>query len=71
VRHVLRRRTLKRLIVTLKSGAAFDGVLFDHDSEAWVLRNAVAVAQGENGRDLVVDGELVLMVNEIDFAQRP
>lgn len=70
MRYVLRRRRLKRLIVTLKSGRAFDGVLWDHDSEAWVLRNALAI--GPNPTDRVpVDGEVVLMVSEIDFTQRP
>lgn len=70
MRHVLRRRRLKRVIVTLKSGRAFDGVLWEHDAEAWVLRNAEAI--GANPTDRVsVDGEVVLMVGEIDFTQRP
>lgn len=70
MRTVLRRRRLKRIIVTLKSGATFDGVLWEHDSEAWVLRNAEVIGLGKADR-VPVDGEVVLMVKDIDFTQRP
>lgn len=68
MRFVLRRRRLKRIIVTLKSGASFDGVLWEHDSEAWVLKNVDAITSGKR---VPVDGEVVVMVKDIDFTQRP
>lgn len=69
MRFVLRRRRLQRLVVTLKSGAAFDGVLWTHDREAWVLRHAVLL-HGQADRT-PVDGEVVLLVKDIDYTQRP
>jgi hypothetical protein len=71
VRHVLRRRHLKRVIVTLKSGASFSGVVWDHDSQALVLRNATALGQGERGVDVTVDGELIVLTADVEFMQRP
>lgn len=71
MRHVLRRRRLKRIIVTLKMGKSFVGALWQHDRDALVLRNATAIGQGDNGGDVAVDGEVILLRSEIDFIQRP
>jgi small nuclear ribonucleoprotein (snRNP)-like protein len=69
VRRVVRSHLRHRLVVTLKSGEAFDGVLFEADPEAWVLRNANAV--GHDGKTLPVDGEVLILTADIAFAQRP
>lgn len=67
----VRSRLRTRLIVTLKSGDAFDGVLWEADGRVWVLRQANAHGAGGQGEDLTVDGEVLLMVADIQYAQRP
>jgi hypothetical protein len=64
-------RLRSRVVVTLKSGAAFDGVLFEAGRSAWVLRSAHALGAGENGTNVAVDGEVLILTGDIDFAQRP
>lgn len=68
---VLDERLRRRVIVTLKSGAAFGGVLFDGDAAAWVLREAAAIGAGEHRSNLIVDGELVVLVADIAYVQLP
>lgn len=67
----LRSRLRSRVVVTLKSGAAFDGILFQADRSAWVLRNAHALGAGDDNGNVPVDGEVVILASDIDFAQRP
>ncbi len=67
----LKRRLRQRVIVTLKSGQSFEGVLFECDPQAWVLRDTSAIGVGEKNTNLPVDGEVVLLTAEIAFAQRP
>lgn len=64
-------RLRSRLLVTLKSGAVFDGVLFAADRRVWVLRQAQALGAGDSGATVPVDGEMLLFVADIDFAQKP
>lgn len=71
VSRVLKQRLRHRVIVTLRSGEAFDGVLWEADGTAWVLRNAAALAAGQRGTNVALDGEVVLLVSEISYAQRP
>jgi hypothetical protein len=59
------------VVVTLKTGAAFQGVLFEHDDRAWILREAHALAVQPDATNLPVDGEVVLLVGDIAYAQRP
>lgn len=66
---ILRERTRKTVVVTLKSGVTFSGVLWQTDSEAFVLRNAEALAVGERRETAPVDGELVLLRADIDYTQ--
>lgn len=68
---VIESRMRERVIVTLKSGAAFAGVLWEADDRAWVLRNAVAVGAAGDESHLDVDGEVVVLAADIAFAQRP
>ena len=68
---LLRERLCDKVVVTLKSGASFGGVLFKADERSLVLRDTQALGVGPGGDHLVVDGELFLFRTDIDFLQRP
>ena len=68
---LLRRRTKNIVVVTLKSGLAFRGVLFEVDNQSFVLRNAEALEQAANGTHVPVDGEVFVARSEVEFLQRP
>jgi small nuclear ribonucleoprotein (snRNP)-like protein len=59
------------VLVSCKGGAAYAGVLYSHDPQVLVLRNARAVGAGDNRTDLPVDGEVLLFVADVDFVQIP
>lgn len=65
------RRLRSRVLVTLKSGASFDGVLFSADRSVWVLRDAHALGAGDNGATVPVDGEVLIFVADVEYAQKP
>lgn len=67
----LRKRLRSRVVVTLKSGASFEGVLYATDARTWVLRDAQALAAGDQGANVPVDGEVMVMVADVEFCQRP
>jgi len=71
VKRLLRLRIHKRVLVSLKSGESFAGVLYDADSEAFVLRNAEALGVAERGAPLPVDGEVVILRADVAFVQVP
>lgn len=68
---LLKERLHHRVIVTLKNGQSFQGVLWSCDPQAWVLRDAEALGVAENNTNLPVDGEVILLVSEIAYAQKP
>lgn len=68
---VLSSRFRERVLVTTKDGATFAGVLYSADHAALVLRQASAVGEGENKTDLPVDGELILLLADVAWLQRP
>lgn len=68
---VVRSRLRQRLVVTLKSGAAFQGLLFQADRSTWVLREVVALGAADRGENVPLDGEVILAVAEIDYCQKP
>lgn len=68
---VLRNRWRERVVVTLKSGESFMGVLWSNDSRALVIRQASAVGVGENRSDLPLDGEVIVLLADVAFLQRP
>jgi hypothetical protein len=37
----------------------------------WVLRNAQALGAGDNGATVAVDGEVLIFVSDVEFAQKP
>lgn len=68
---VLRRSLRDRVLVTLKSGEGFEGVLFRADRRSWELVQAKAVGAGDRGADVPVDGALVIPADNVAFCQRP
>lgn len=69
MRRVLRDRVRQRVLLTLKSGDAFAGVLWEWDREAFVLRNASQLSPGIAPVD--VDGELVVLADDVSYLQFP
>jgi small nuclear ribonucleoprotein (snRNP)-like protein len=68
---VLSSRFRERVIVTLKSGDCFDGILYSADRVSLVLRNAEAVGVGEKRTNLPVDGEVIVLLADVLYIQRP
>lgn len=68
---VLSSRLRNRVIVTLKTGDSFSGVLFSHDTKALVLREAEALGAGERRTNLALDGEIVILLPDVAYIQRP
>lgn len=57
------------MIVTLKSGEGYRGVLFEEDRHALVLRNAEAL--NPDGTRVLVDGELIVLRPDVAYLQLP
>ena len=68
--HVIKTRLHYRVVVTLKGGSAFHGVLWEQDKQALVLRDAEALP-GQNQAPVPVDGELLVLLADVDYIQRP
>lgn len=68
---VISSRLRDRVIVTCKSGDSFAGVLFSHDAKALVLRETEALGAGERGTNLPIDGELILLLADVAYIQKP
>lgn len=64
---VVRRRRRCPVVVTLKSGGGFKGVLVDDDSRAVVLRNVESL---EDAKLLPVDGEVIVPWSDVKYLQR-
>lgn len=62
-------RLRERILVTLRSGEAFAGVLWEADDRVWVLRSAEAV--NGNQRPVPVDGEVVVLTANVAYANKP
>lgn len=71
MRRILRQRKFKKVVVTLDTGEAFSGLLFDKDSEAIVLRSAGAIDTRADVQFTPADGELVLPWARIVTVQFP
>lgn len=68
---VISSRLRERVIVTLKTGESFAGVLFSHDKGALVLRETDALGVNEDRSDLRLDGELIVLMPDVAYIQRP
>lgn len=67
---VIASRLRERVIVTLKTGDAFAGLLFTHDNKALVLRETEALGAGERRTNLALDGELILLLADVAYIQK-
>lgn len=68
---VLSSRFRERIVVTTKSGESFAGILFSCDKTALVMRQCVAVGVNEDKTDLPLDGELIVLLADVAYLQRP
>lgn len=68
---VLSSRLRERVIVTTKTGRSFVGILFSMDDKALVLRDTAAIGVGDNQTDLPLDGELIVLLPDVDYIQKP
>lgn len=68
---IITSRLRERVVVTLKTGETFGGVLYSHDSKALVLRETTALGAGERQTDLALDGELIVLLPDVAYIQRP
>jgi small nuclear ribonucleoprotein (snRNP)-like protein len=70
VNRVIKTRLHYRLVVTLKDGTTFRGVLWESDKEALVLRDAEALLDPTQA-PVGVDGELIILRVDVNYIQRP
>lgn len=72
MKRIIREHLRRRVIVTLKTGEGFGGVLFSADSEAIVVREATLLDAGATDRAAQpVDGELLVLRSDIAYLQFP
>lgn len=69
MKRLIRERTLKRVVATLKSGSCFVGILYAADSEAFILRDAKLIQPDREPTS--VDGEVLVMRADLDYLQLP
>jgi hypothetical protein len=69
--YVLRQTVKERVIVTLKSGEGFDGILYWVDGKTWELVQAKALGVGDRGADVPVNGTLLIPAANVAYCQRP
>jgi small nuclear ribonucleoprotein (snRNP)-like protein len=68
---LLATRRRRSVLITLKSGESFSGVLMASDAQALVLHQAQALGIGENRTNVAVDGEVVILRPDVAFIQLP
>jgi len=68
---ILRSRLRERFLVTTKDGAAFSGVLYAFDDRALVLRGTEAIGAADDKSNLPLDGELLVLLSDVAYMQRP
>lgn len=67
---ILSERISEKVILTLKQGQAFEGILWDADDKVWVLRSAEAIGAAKGGASLPLDGEVLVLTGDILHVQR-
>ena len=70
-RGLLAQRRVRRVIVTLKSGEAFGGLLYAADRECVVLREAEALAFRPDQSNVIVEGEALIFRADVAYIQLP
>lgn len=66
---MLRSRTKRRCLVTTDGGTWFAGVLLSHDRRSLVLVSATTEA--EDGSTASVDGEVLILLDDVAHIQFP
>ncbi len=66
---ILRNRLRSEVIVTLKTGETYKGVLYEADHHAIVLRSASVLKS--DGSRFSVDGEVLVLRGDVAYCQRP
>jgi hypothetical protein len=69
--YILKQTVKQRVIVTLKSGEGFDGLLYWADGKTWELVQAKALGVGDRGADVPVNGTLLIPAENVAYCQRP
>lgn len=59
---------VERVVVTLRSGEAFSGLLADKDDKSLLLRSAESLT---SGKAVPVDGELLIPRADVLYVQQP
>lgn len=70
-RGLLASRVRRRVIVTLKTGDAFSGLLYAADRDVIVLREAQALSYGPRSEHLPVEGEALILRSDVAYIQLP
>lgn len=65
---IVASRIRTKVLVTLKTSEAFEGVLWDHDRQALVLRNAAIIGVAGDP-PAAVDGEVVVLLADVAYIQ--
>lgn len=68
---LLTARLRERVVVTLKSGQSFSGVLYSHDDKVLVLRDTAALEAADDKSNVPVDGELLVLWPDVAWIQKP
>lgn len=63
-------KTARRVVVSLKSGAAVDGILIGHSADMLTIREAVLHTPGADN-PAPIDGEVVVLRDEVEYLQYP
>lgn len=65
---VIANRVRTKVLVSVKTGEAFEGVLWDADKQALVLRGASMVGVAGDA-PAAVDGEVVVLMGDVAYIQ--
>lgn len=68
---LLATRRKRQVLVTLKSGESFAGLLMETDRDALVLRESTAIAYGKQAENVAVQGEAVILRADVAYMQFP
>ena len=68
---LLATRAKRRVLVTLKTGEAFSGVLYASDRDCLVLRDATAIGFARDATNVPVEGEALILRGDVAYMQLP
>ncbi len=68
---ILETRQRTRVLVTTHGDVTFAGVLWESDDRALVLRNAEVVSADPGAVNVPLDGEVIVLLLDVAYIQRP